>query len=176
MATNDLDTREKGMVIFATLFLLLALFMAVYVPTSWGKRYQDAKKEVTQQTEALQLARLVKLEEEQRVESQQQLLEQLNARSPSFDLFPFVSTVVEEVGLRNRAKLGNDQSARNRQQWPKHPMVELELTGVSLKEVVDLLYKIRESKNLVSVYKMEMEPAVRSQGLRCEITLVSVKV
>ena len=79
-----------------------------------------------------------------------------------------------EAGLSARAKLGNDQSARNKKEWPKHPMVELELTGVSLNEVVELLYKVRSSKNLVSIYKLEMEPAVRDKGLRCEITFVSI--
>ena len=176
MGANDLDKREKGTVIFAALFLVLALFMAFYVPNSWGKRYKAAKAKLAQKEQELQLARLDKITEEERVHSQQQLLEQLEARGATFSLFPFVNGVVSEVGLSDRAKLANAKSARTRKKWPKHPMVDLELNGVSLKEVVDLLYKIRSSKNLVTVYTLEMEPAVRDKGLRCEITFVSVKV
>ncbi|MCF6283818.1 MAG: hypothetical protein L3K26_01310 [Candidatus Hydrogenedentes bacterium] len=176
MGANDLDKREKGTVIFAALFLVLALFMAFYVPNSWGKRYKAAKAQLAQKEQELQLARLDKITEEERVHSQQLLLEQLEARGSTFSLFPFVNSMVSEAGLSERAKLGNATSARNRRKWPKHPMVELELTGVSLEEVVDLLYKIRSSKNLVSIYTLEMEPAVRDKGLRCEITFVSVKV
>ena len=174
MGANDLDTREKGTVVFAVLFLVLALFMAVYVPNSWGKRYKAAKAQLSQKKQELQLAQLDKLTEQERVRSQQLLLEQLDARGAGFSLFPFINSMVGEAGLSARAKLGNDQSARNKKEWPKHPMVELELTGVSLNEVVELLYKVRSSKNLVSIYKLEMEPAVRDKGLRCEITFVSI--
>lgn len=174
MGMNDLDGREKGTLVFAVLFLILAIFMAVYVPGTWGKKYKDARNLLRQKQQELQLAQLDKLAEEERVRSQQQLLEQLNARGGNFSLFPFVNSMVNEAGLSDRAKLGNDQSARNRNQWPRHPMVELELTGVSLTDIVDLLYKIRGSKNLVAIYKMELEPAVRDRGLRCEITFVSV--
>ena len=176
MGTNDLDSREKGTLIFAVLFLLLAVFMAFYVPNSWGKRYKAAKSLMKQKQGELQLAQVDKLTEEERVRSQQELLQLLEARGAGFDLFSFVSGVMQETGLGERGKLGTDQSARNRKQWPRHPMVELELTGVSLEEVVGLLYKIRSSNNLVAVYKMEMEPAIRDKGLRCEITFVSVKV
>ena len=176
MGANDLDKREKGTVVFATLFLLLAIFMAVYVPTSWGKRYDKAKSQLAAKKSELQLAQLDKIDEEARVHSQQQLLELLDARPASFGLFPYINGVVSEVGLSERAKLGNSQSARNRKKWPKHPMVELELNGVSLEELVNLLYKVRSSKNLVNIYQMETEPATRDKGLRCEITFVSVKV
>lgn len=174
MGANDLDTRDKGTVAFAILFLVLAVFMAVYVPNSWGKRYTAAKSQLAQKKQELQLAQLDKMTELERVRSQQQLLEQLNARGAGFSLFPFINSMVGEAGLSERAKLGNDQSSRNKKQWPKHPMVELELNGVSLNEVVDLLFKIRSSQNLVSIYKLEMEPAVRDRGLRCEITFVSI--
>tara|TARA_R110001592_G_scaffold40108_6_gene131914 strand:+ start:290 stop:820 length:531 start_codon:yes stop_codon:yes gene_type:complete len=174
MGVNDLDSREKGTVAFAVLFLLLAIFMAFYVPNSWGKRFQSAKADMTLKTQELQLAELERIAELERVSSQQQLLEQLNARGSTFSLFPFINGMVSEAGLSERAKLGNDQNSRNKKQWPKHPMVELELNGVSLTEVIDLLFKIRASKNLVTIYKMEMEPAVRDRGLRCEITFVSV--
>jgi len=174
MGTNDLDTREKGTLVFAALFLALTLFMAVYVPNTWGKRHAAAQSQLNQKKQELQLAQVEKLAEEARVASQQQLLELLDARGASFSLFPFINGMVSEAGLSERAKLGNDQSARNRQQWPKHPMVELELNGVSLDELVDLLYKIRSSNNLVSIFKMEMEPAVRDRGLRCTITFVSI--
>ena len=176
MGANELDKREKGTVMFAALFCVLALFMAYYVPNSWGKKYNAAKSQLAQKQQELQLVQVDKLAEEERVLSQQQLLTQLNARGSSFSLFPFINGMVSDAGLSERAKLGNDQSARNRKQWPRHPMVELELTGVSLDEVVELLYKIRSSDNLVTIYQMEMEPAVRDRGLRCEITFVSVKV
>ncbi len=48
MGTSDLDKRDKGTLFFAGLFVLLALFMAVYVPSSLGKRYKSAKGQLAQ--------------------------------------------------------------------------------------------------------------------------------
>lgn len=177
MGMNELDKRERGTVFFAFLFLLLAIFMLIYVPNSWGDRYRQAKQRVEDQQQHLQLARLEKREEEVRVESQEQLLEILNARGDRFDLFPFINRVVGETGLSERARLENPSGRRRPANISdKHPLVDLELSGVTLEEIVELLYAIRGSDNLVAVYKMEIEPMPRDQGLHCEITFVSVKV
>lgn len=174
MGMNDLDKRERGTVIFAVIFLLLAVFMLFYVPNSWGKRYKQAKQRLAQKQQELQLAQLEKLDEEERVQSQEQLLRILNARDPQFGLFPFVNRVVAETGLSDRAVLKDGRRPRTLSE--NHPLVDLQLSGVSLEELINLLYKIRGSNSLVAVYKMEIRPMVREQGLECDITFVSVKV
>lgn len=174
MAMSDLDKRDKSTLFFAGLFVLLALFMVFYVPNSWGRRYQEARAELTQKHQELQLAQLEKLEEEERVKSQEELLAILNARDPRFDLFPFINRVVEENGLTDRAKLENGRRPRGLSN--NHPLVELELSGVSLEELIGFLYKIRSSNSLVAIYTMDVEPELREQGLRCKITFISVKV
>lgn len=174
MGANDLDKRDKGTLLFAGLFLLLALFMAVYVPMSLGKRYSAAKDQLEQKQQELQLARLDLLAEEDRVRRQEKLLAVLNARDPRFDLFSFVNGALKETKLNDRAKLEIAPTTRNSS--PNHPMVELELTGVSLEEVIELFYKVGGSKNLIAVHKMAIEPAVRNRGLKCEVTFVTLKV
>lgn len=174
MGMNDLDKRERGTIFFAVLFLLLAVFMLFYVPNSWGKRYQQAKQRLAQKQQELQLAQLEKLEEEERVQRQEKMLAILNARDPRFDLFAFVNRVVLETGLKERARLENGRRPRGFSE--KHPLVDLELTGVSLEELISLLHAVRNSNNLVAVYKMEVAPVLKQQGLHCEITFVSVKV
>lgn len=174
MGLNELDKRERGTVFFAVLFLLLAVFMLFYVPGTWGKRYQQARERVTQKQQELQLAQLEKLEEEERVQRQEKMLAILNARDPRFDLFSFINRVVGEAGLKERARLENGRRPRGFSE--KHPLVDLELTGVSLEELIDLLHAVRNSNNLVAVYKMDLEPVTKQQGLHCEITFVSVTV
>lgn len=174
MGVNDLDKRDKSTIFFAALFLLLALFMLFYVPGSWGKRYKAAKAQVAQKQQELQLAQLERVDEEERVRSQEKLLAILKARDPRFDLFPFIDRMVEETGLRGRAKQENGRRPRGLSN--NHPLVDLELSGVSLKELIELLYKIRSSNSLVAVYTLNVEPMLRDQGLKCEITFVSVKV
>lgn len=172
MGMNELDKRERGTIFFAVLFLLLALFMLFYVPNSWGKRYKDAKQSVAQKQQELKLKQLEKIEEEERVQRQEQMLQILQAREPRFNLFSFITRVVGETGLRERAVV--QDARRPRDLSEKHPLVDLELTGVSLQELIDLLYAVRKSNNLVAIYKMEVSPVVREQGLQAEITFVSV--
>ena len=177
MGVNDLDRREKGTIAFALLFLALALFMVFYVPNTWGKRYHGARQRVADKQQELQLAHLEKLEEEERVRSQEELLAILQARDPRFELFSFVNRIAGETGLSGRARLENREASRRPRGFPEnHPLVDLELSGVSLEELIDLLYKVRSSNNLVAVYKLEIEPMLRDQGLHCDITFVSVKV
>ncbi|MBX3180262.1 MAG: hypothetical protein KF886_23170 [Candidatus Hydrogenedentes bacterium] len=174
MGMNDLDRRERGTLFFAALFLLLAVFMLFYVPKNWGSRHQQARQQFAQAQQDLQLARLQKAEEELRVESQEELLRVLNARDPRFDLFPFINRMVTETGLSDRARLENGRRPRGLSE--NHPLVDLKLAGVSLEELTDLLHKVRGSNSLVAVYRMEIRPMLREQGLECDITFVSVKV
>jgi len=174
MGLNDLDKRERGTVFFAALFLLLAAFMLFYVPGTWGNRFQQAKQRVAEKQQELQLAQLEKMEEVERVERQESMLAILNARDPRFDLFSFINRSVGEAGLKERARLENGRRPRGFSE--KHPLVDLELTGVSLEELVNFLHAVRNSNNLVAVYKMALEPTPREQGLRCEITFVTVTV
>ncbi|MBL7645336.1 MAG: hypothetical protein JNK74_03995 [Candidatus Hydrogenedentes bacterium] len=174
MGTSDLDKRDKGTLFFAGLFVLLALFMAVYVPSSLGKRYKSAKGQLAQKQQELQLAQLDLLAEQDRVQSQEKLLAVLNARDPRFDLFSFVNGVLKEAKLSDRAKLEIAPTTRNSS--PNHPMVELELNGVSLEELIELFYKVGGSNNLIAVHKMSIKPAVKARGLVCELSLVTLKV
>jgi hypothetical protein len=174
MGLNDLDKRERGSVILAIIFLLLALSMLFVVPNTLGKRYQQARQRLADKQQELQLAQLTKLEEEERVRSQEQLLRILEARDPQFGLFPFVNRMVTETGLGDRAVLKDGRRPRGLSE--NHPLVDLQMSGVSLEELIELLYKIRGSNSLVAVYKMEVRPMVREQGLECDITFVSVKV
>jgi len=175
MGTSDLDKRDKGTLLFAGLFVLLALFMAVYVPSTLGKRYRAAQGQLTQKQQELQLARLDLLAEKDRVQRQEKLLAVLNARDPRFDLFSFVNGALKDTALNDRAKL--EIAAPNRRTAsPNHPMVDLELTGISLEELIELFYKVGGSKNLIAVQKMNIEPAVKDRGLKCEISFVTLKV
>lgn len=175
MGANELDKRDKGTLLFAALFVLLALFMAVYVPSTLGKRYRAAQGQLTQKQQELQLAQLELLAEQDRVQRQEKLLAVLNARDPRFDLFSFVNGAVKDAGLSTRAKL-EIATPNRRTASPNHPMVDLALTGVSLEELIELFYKVGGSKNLIAVQKMNIEPAVKDRGLKCEITFVTLKV
>lgn len=174
MGASELDKRDKGTLFFAALFVLLALFMAVYVPTSLGKRYKSAKSDLAQKQQELQLAKLDLISEQERVQSQEKLLAVLNARDPRFDLFSFVNNALKEGKLSDRAKL--EISPTTRTSSPNHPMVDLELNGVSLEELIELFYKVGGSNNLISVHKMNIEPAVRDRGLKCSVVFVTLKV
>lgn len=174
MGANDLDKRDKGTLFFAGLFVLLALFMAVYVPSSLGARYKSAKSQLAEKRQELQLAQLDLLSEQDRVQSQEKLLAVLNARDPRFDLFSFVNNALKDGKLSDRAKLEIAPATRNSS--PNHPMVRLDMNGVSLEELVEFFYKVGGSNNLIAVNKMSVKPALKDRGLSCEVVFVTLKV
>jgi hypothetical protein len=174
MKPLDLDPRERAALALGGLALALVVLLAVYIPMGPKARHALAEGRVAGLQSDLNLAALTRMEERARLDSQEQLRQKLEARPPTFDFFAFVNNTLGEVALTDRAEL-NDYRTRNSS--PKQPMVDLRLSGVSLKELLDLLHRLYSSGNLIVLYKMDqLRPAPNGQGLDCQLTLTTLRL
>jgi len=120
------------------------------------------------------LARLTKMEEEMRLESQQVLMDRVKGRPQNFELLTFIDRLLVDNNLKDRAQLAYFRGARASNE---QPMVDLRLSNVGLQELIDFLHAMYNSNNLIAMYKLDsLRPANNRQGLDCTITLATLKL
>ncbi len=170
----NFDRRERMAFLCAAVVLTLVLALLLYVPSTPRKKYAQSQRDITGLRNELRLTKMLKVEEGQRLQSQQEVIALLEKRAGNFDLFTFVHNIVREMGLQDRAQL-DKKAPRN---WSaKLPLVQLKLDGVSLEELVDFLHTLYASNNVVAVYKMDrLRPTPNGKGLECDLTFVTVKI
>jgi len=95
----------------------------------------------------------------------------LRERGGRFDLYTYISGILNEKGLRERgASLETERISPS----PDMALVEMGLQGVSLEELVDVLHAIYAGESLVALYKLDRLTAAQDQkGLNCTMTFIS---
>lgn len=168
------DRREQLGLICGFVALLMVVFMLAYIPLDPHKRYEDSRQKLTGLQRQLSIIQLLLDEEKQRVQSQEKFMRLLQERDKRFEIFAFMNRVLSETDLLGRAQLETLRSRRLVSD--DQPRVRLQLRGVSLEELINLLHKVYSSENLVVVQKADLRPAANDKGLNCDLTFVTVKV
>lgn len=170
----NLDRRGQTALVSTFITLWICGALLVFIPMMPQKKFRQSEDKIADLKQQLKMTLMMKTEEEDRARRQEKLIEQLNARPPTFDLISFLNTQLRNANLAGRFTLEN---YRTRQSSPKQPMAQLKLNGVSLDELVSVLHKLYASNNLVVMYKLErLHPANNKKGLDCEFILATVKV
>ena len=174
---NEHETRKQDQLgfIFAATAVALVVFMLVFIPINPQRKYKRSVANLESTRQELDSAVMLRDTHIERLRNQEILMKSLNERRPNFDLWSFVNSVLAEESLRERANLRKvaaklDKSGNVSNQVT---MVELGLTGITLKELTNVLHKVYSSNNLIVVYRMLLRPENNDKGLECEITLLS---
>ncbi len=170
---QPLEPRDRVAILCASLVILLVVGRAFYLPAVPLKHYQKSQQALAQNQDQLRSLQQLKQEELARLESQDDFRKRLETRPKTFDLLGYTDELLRQTKLKDRAKLN---TSRSRASTSIEPMAELEMTGVSLVEIVDFLHRIYGSGNLVAVYEIDhIRPAKDNKGLDLSLTLVTVK-
>lgn len=147
----------------------LVVFMLLYVPTGPLKKYQVARMTVESLRGEMKVTEMAKQAEDARLRAQDALMDRLNERQPGFDLWTFLKNSLSETGIE-KANLSK-VAAGGRDDLAEHvTMVKMQVSGVSLEQVVNLLHRIYASNNLIVLRKLEyLRAASDGQGLECSL-------
>ena len=176
MSKISFSKREKKTL---SCLIVIAILAAAYVFT------EGPRKEYAKSGRILKQARMHAEETRayrRQIEDQRATAEKLNElfsnqdKGKKFDLWSYINEALKKNELRERQKLTRG-NIRNRVMAKNLAMAELTLTGVNLKEIVDLLHTIYYDDTLVAVYEMKELRPMREQkdGLSCQLTFVSPK-
>lgn len=172
----ELDRRERVAMICAFLGVWMCVLLIIFIPMKPQRNYRDSQGRLDAKKRELQMTAMMKAQEEERLQSQEKIMELLNKRPATFDLLSFVNEQLKDPGINLATGHYNLENYRPRQSSPKQPMVQLKLQNVSLKQLVDFLHKIYAGNNLVVMYKLErLHPESNNKGLGCELILATVK-
>ncbi len=170
----QLNLREQlGLVAGLAAFTLVVMLL-IYIPAGPMENHARSQNQLRQLRNELRLTRIMKRDEEERLRSQEKLMELLAARPSGFNFFSFVTSILAQTGMTERAQLENYRMSGDS---ARQPMVELTLEGVGLQELIEFLHKLYASKNLVVLYKLDhIEPAGNERGLDCRMVLATIKL
>ena len=152
----------------------MVLFILFYPYDAYKKslgKLNDAKARLTELT-------LGKNDELQRLKTQEELTEQLKKRKPDFSLFSYLNSVLTEKGIQERAALQEIKPRNDKKNTLGTDVaaMQLSLKGVSMKELVDLLYTIYASDNLIVMDRLDtLKASSDNRGIDCVIVLLTPK-
>jgi hypothetical protein len=155
----------------------LVLFMAAYIPTGPYKQYKKARDHVKSLKADLEEANNALKMEEMRIESQKVIMDGIKSRKPNFDMWTLMNGILTEMKVKERASLEPYKPPKSdKAKQEDYAMLQLRLQGLSLTELVDLLYRIYASNNLIVVYRVEfLRPTPNGVGLECNIVFLTPK-
>ena len=172
MKQLTLSKREQAEILLAGILAILVVFLAMFLKAVPVTRYQQAEQNLEGLKDRLASLQTLKREEERELESQEAFRQRLEARPANFDFFAFVNEALKQAGLSDRAEVRTARETK-----PTQPMVQVQLTNITLDELVDFMHRVYASDNLVAVYEVtEIRPEKDEKGLFFELTLVTVKV
>jgi len=154
--------------------VIALILLLMYVPSGPRKQYNNSRAELAQLVGQVSTYEQMKVSEEARLKSQEELMERLAARPANFDLLTFLNKTVEEAAVKDRARISSANRARSAS--PRVSTVQVTLSNVSLAQVIDVLHRVYSSGHLISVQRLEsLRPANTGVGLECSLVFVTLK-
>lgn len=167
MQLPNLERREK--IVLAVGGLAVAIALVYWVFQGPMQSYKTTKTQLTQAKTRLAQARQMHGQIVGSREESQALTTLMKGRGASYDLWSSVNRAVQTAQLQDRVQ--TDSLPR---ELSNASAVKITLTGVSLEELVSLLYEIHSRDSLVVLHAVShLRPARNEQGLDCELILVT---
>ena len=166
MAKAKLQPRER--------MVLLIGAIGVVVIGAYGisqgpyQTYVQSKEQVQQARERLKVARIVQASVERDRKKQAAILEKLQ-KAGKFNLWTEVDTAVKDLKLGTRCAMrSNRGSSRS---GTESTSIDVTLSGVSSKELVDLLHRVYDTGYIVLLSQMRyLKPSLDKKSLDCQMT------
>lgn len=172
------NKQDRLSFVFAATAAALVVFMLVFIPINPLRKYRQSVNALESTRQEFQSTVDLRDAHLERLRNQEILMKGLKKRNAGFDLWSFLSDVLAQEGLRDDIRTRDLRKVPAKLQRTADPskqvtMVELELTGITLEELTNVLHKVYDSNNLIVVYHMLLRPGSNNRGLDCELTFLT---
>jgi Tfp pilus assembly protein PilN len=166
----NLQPREKTVVgLGAAAVALMAVWWASQGPY---QAYQASWTQLDAAKSRLLEAKVRVAEIEQARRKEKEVLDALAEQGPTFDLWTHVDRVIKEMNLGSRSDMRSRRGVTAADQ--NMTAIELSLTGLSTRELVDLLHRIYNNDYVIILDRLDhLKPSQAGKGLDCRMVLVS---
>lgn len=171
MAKRKLQSRERFLIIGA--LAIAALILAVPRGQALARDYEQARLQAREASHRLQEMRELRALILEDRSNQRIIMDRVEARIPNFDLYSYTNASLAKYHIHDIARL---QSQASRFAGGPLDSVQLNLTGVSMKQLIDFLHEIHSSGNLIAMQRLGyLRPSRDNKGLDCEIVFMAPK-
>ena len=172
MAKRNLNERERILAVVAgTIFLLIVVLFFVRPFAREYARTQAQVNDTIGRLIAIRDMRELVLEERS---AQRIITDRIEARAANFDLYTFTNSKLKQLRLPDGAS--SLQSHGSRFAGGALDVVQINLTDVNMKQLIDFLYQLHSSGNLIALQRLGyLRPRRDGKGLECEIVLMAPK-
>lgn len=171
MAKRKLQSRERFLIIGA--LAIATLILAVPRGQALARDYEQARsqgREASHRLREMRELRALILEDRS---NQRIIMDRVEARQPNFDLYSYTNASLAKFHIYDIARL---QSQGSRFAGGPLDSVQLNLTGVGMKQLIDFLHEIHSSGNLIAMQRLVyLRPSLDNKGLDCEIVFMAPK-
>ncbi|HMA86161.1 MAG TPA: type II secretion system protein GspM [Desulfosalsimonadaceae bacterium] len=164
MININLNQREKIIVYGAGLFiaafaLVQLIIMPVFEKRDELQRKLDAKHQTLSEMQQL---RAEYQELRQRIAASRN---QFDRRPANFTLFSFMDRLAGQAGIKQHVSYMKPSTTVNDDTGVTLSRVEMELQGISLKDLTKYLYNVETSKNMVMIKRLSISRTGRDSAL-----------
>ena len=172
MAKRTLEKRERILLVAAASVALLIVILLFVRP--FARDYARTQQQVEDAIGRLESARMMRelvLEERS---AQRIITDRVESRAANFDLYTFANNKLKKLRLPTDAS--SLQSRGSRFAGGALDVVQINLTNINMKQLVDFLYDIHSSGNLIALQRLGyLRPTRDGKGLECEMVLMAPK-
>lgn len=159
---DQLDTRQKGLLLLTAGFLLIFIGYKVLVSP-----YIDSRNRLLHSVQRRQaeLQEINKLRQEYRLVKKEEggIKERLAKRPDNFALFSFVDKQAEQAKVKEKVKYMKPSLAEGNGMF-RESFVEMKLQETTLAELVAFLQLIESEDNVVSLQRLSIQESGKGQG------------
>ena len=171
MAKLNLAPREKRLVAVMCTIMVGMTLIPIY--RNIDGRYTQSEKQLISARERQEYAQMLRTEILSAREDQKVIQAKLRARAGSFNLYTATNQWIQQTKLSGRADL-QSQGLSSREGAIEG--VQITLKNVGMNEILDLLHKMYDSENLITMQQMPyLRPARDGKGLDCSIIMIAPK-
>lgn len=172
MAKRTVSKRERIIIVIA-IATSLGLFVFIPMGQSFAREYKTTLRQATGAVDTLNEIRLMRQMVIDERSGRRIIMDRVQAREPNFDLYSFISATLRRLSMHNNARI---QSQGNRFSGGDLDFVQLNLTNVSMRQIIDLLHRFDSSGNLIVLQRLgHLRPMRDGKGLECEVVFMAPK-
>lgn len=170
MHVPNLEKRER-IVLAAGAAAVIAVLVYMVV-TGPLEAYENSKIQVAQARQRLVQAQALAREVQAAQLHREAISKLMAVRGPSYNLFTTINRAVQIAGVADRAVTASLPA-----EIASASAVKLTLTGVSMEELVNLLYDIYSKDSLVVLHRLDhLRASLDGKGLQCEVVFITPRL
>jgi len=158
----DLKTRERKLIALCTAIVLVALIHLLIVSRALEKR-DNLRRSITRAHVQLKDLKLLQAEYDQILAETKRIKQRVDGRGQGFELAPFLDQTAKNLDLMNNLK-GLNTSRRSLGDNLTEDIVDVELKGISLENLVAYLHEIEKTRGGIAIASIRIRRESQTGG------------